>query len=145
MSVLGGSGFFGPLSPTTHLIESWFPKPVFPQQQWLGHGGHQGAVFIGFVPPVLGPVTLLGTQVEEQREDGSHTHHQQGQVLGRRAEVSNGSARLGGSGVRGLKCSPDLPGTQAHPGLPAGHPHLCPVHHEQSPASAAATRLHRTR
>lgn len=99
MCVLGGSGFFGPLSPTTHLIESRLPEPVFPQQQWLACRGHQGAVLIGFAPPGLGPTTLLGTQVEDQREDGSHRHHQQGQILGRRAGVSNGSPRLGGSGA----------------------------------------------
>lgn len=55
-------------------------------------------MLIGFDPPVLGPAALLGTQVEEQREDGPHTHHQQGQVLGRRA----GSAMaLPGSRARG--------------------------------------------
>lgn len=92
-------------APTTYLIESWLPKPVLPEQMWPGRRGHQGAVLIRF--RARGPAPpLLGTQMEEQGEDGSHAHHQQGQVLGRTgqqgsamAPAAHGSRRLEDPGV----------------------------------------------
>lgn len=64
MPILGV--FSSPISTTVYLVESWLPKPVFPEQQWPGRGSHQGAVFIRFYLPRPGPAPFLGTQVEEE-------------------------------------------------------------------------------
>lgn len=76
----------GPLaaqaSAPAYLIEGRLPEPVLPEQQVLGAGrGQKGAVLPWLLS--LRPVPLPGAQVEQQREDGAHANHQQGQVLGR--------------------------------------------------------------
>lgn len=54
-----------PAAPSTHLVESWLPEPVLPEQQGLGDGGgQQGGVLARLLH--VRPAPLPGAQVEQQ-------------------------------------------------------------------------------
>lgn len=87
-----------------NLVEGGFPQPVLPQQQRPATGRcQQWGLLAGLRLIGMGIVggqlaALTGAQVEEQREDSAHAHHQQGQVLGSRDRLG-GRDRFWGIGT----------------------------------------------
>lgn len=147
VAVEDGGGTVGPRAPPAHLIEGRLPQPVSPEQQGPGSSGRQQrAVLVRLLH--LRPAPLPGAQVEQQREDGSNSYHQQGEVLEARRERGQRQRSQPGPQVRGhrdVPPRPGSPGTPARPGSPAGHWHPGPSPRSESPAGGAGTRRQRTR